>query len=664
MPSIDHLSAGLDSGDAEERREAAGELGRTGRPEALPPLFRAMGDPDWRVRKTAVEALVLISGDRVITDLIQALFAHDNAGSRNSAIEALIQIGAGSVPALLSALETTDSDVRKFIVDILGAIRDRRAVSVLIGLLENRDENIRVAAAEALGKIGDQSAVDALIRALSRYDQGWLDYAAAEALGEIGDERAVEPLLAALGRSSLREPVLESLGRIGSVKNLEPLLAGLADPLRVVREVSIVALGAIYRKSGQAERLSLVQAVRAEMSEQAVDFLEEMLATSSDELQKAAIAAIGWAGRERSVPKLFSLLKDEEMEGPIAAALMNIECGHASLLSGFLANDNALARRLAARVLGEAGMHEAESRLIELLRDENGHVRGIAAEALGKLKSRAAVPPLAELLHDEYENVQESAIHALAAIGDESVLNDLVKNFTAHDASLRRNIALLLGLFATDTAYDALAFALKDEEPSVRKAVVQGLARLPGRKSLRALMLAVSDDDPEVRMLAAEALGVSDGAEAYGALVSLLEDEDLWVKATAARALGRMGGKQASGVLVKHLDSAADIFLLSLVEVVGGLAPASALEKLLTLSVHADPEVRKHVLTALAGYPWDAVRQTVLSRLSDPHWSVRKAAVEIIGPKRDPAAEPLLERLVEGDSDAAVRQAAKEALGR
>ena len=60
-------------------------------------------------------------------------------------------------------------------------------------------------------------------------------------LGEIGDERALGPLLAALDRSSLREPVLESLGKIGNANTIGPLIASLADPLRIVREVSIVA---------------------------------------------------------------------------------------------------------------------------------------------------------------------------------------------------------------------------------------------------------------------------------------------------------------------------------------------------------------------------------------------------------------------------------------
>ncbi len=661
MSNIKLLGKKLQSDDVEERREAAIDLGHAGH-GAVPFLFHAMGDADWRVRKTVVEALVAMGGDSIIAGLIQALSSHDNAGARNSAIEALIRLGA--VDALLPSITTPDADVRKFVVDILGAIRDPRAVPALIGRLEDPDENIRVASAEALGKIKDRRAVDPLLATLGRYNQGWLDYAVAGALGEIGDERALGPLIAALGRSNLREPVLESIGKIGNVQTLDPLISGLADPLRIVREVSAAALSTIYRKSTLSDREKIVQAVRTKTSDRAVDFLEEMLITSAGELQKAVIAVLGWAGRQSSIKRMLSLLNEEDMEEPMVEALKTIDGDRALILLGYFSDGNALVRRTVAQVVGAAGRQEAVDPLIRLLSDENGHVRSSAAEALGHLKSKEAVPPLFELLTDEYESVQGSAIHALAEIGDESILDDLLTDFTSKDAPVRKNIALLLGRFSSAKAADALAFALKDEEASVRKAVVRALGNLADDKAHRALMLAVTDDDPEVRMLAAEALGKADVPAAADALISLLEDPDLWVRAAAARALGKIGGERVGAVLAKRLDSASNIFLLALVDVLGRIKTEEALDPLLKLTNHDDPEVRKAVLVSLAGYRWEAVQGFVVSRLSDPHWIVRKSAVEILKQKHDTTAERLLERMADNDPDGAVRLAAKEALGK
>ena len=662
MSTLDHLGRKLESTDAEERREAAVDLGRSGR-EAVPYLLRALGDRDWRVRKTSVEALVSFGGPDVTAGLVRRLSAEDNAGARNSAIEALVHLGAQAVEPLLPVLTTSDPDVRKFAVDVLGDIRDGRGAPGLIERLQDSDENVRVAAAEALGKVRDRRAVDALIACLSATDQGWLDYAAAEALGEIGDPRALGPLLGALGRSSLREAVLEALGKIGNVNTLNPLISGLADPLRIVREVSAVALFSIYRSSRQDERPRIVSAVRTAISERAFTMLEELIDTSGGELQRAAIAALGWGGRTGAVPKLLTLLREEELEEPVVQALRSVGQAGVPALISRLHDPNGLVRRAVAMVLGDLGRREAEGELIGMLADENGHVRGTAAEALGRLGSTAAVPGIVALLEDEYENVQECAIRAIAAIGDESVLDGLLRDFTSREPGLRRNIVRLLGRFGSDRASEALVYALKDEEPAVRKAVVAALTSQRGERAVRALLLAITDDDPEVRMLAAEALARTGVAGAGEALIPLLSDDDLWVRAAAARGLGRLDARGYAAVLAGHLATASDIFLLALIDVMGATAVPEALEPLLALEDHEDPEVRKTVLQALASYDWPRVRPTVLARLFDPHWSVRKSAIELLSHRRDAATDEILERLGGEDPDASVRQAAREALG-
>ncbi|HTF99626.1 MAG TPA: HEAT repeat domain-containing protein [Nitrospirota bacterium] len=663
MRNLEELARRLASEDAEERREAAVDLGRSGR-DALPLFFRAMGDADWRVRKTAVEGIVALEGEQVIAGLLGALNAPDNAGARNSAIEALISINGPAVDALLANLSTHDPDVRKFIVDILGEIKDARAVPALIERLGDGDENIRVAAAEALGKIGDRRAVDPLLECLARSDQGWLDYAVAEALGAIGDERALGPLLAALGRSGLREPVLEALGRIGNAGTIGPLVAGLGDPLRIVREVSVAAVWAIYKKSTPPDRKRIIAAVRAGMTAQAADLLEDILAQSTGDLQKATIILLGWSGRDRSLRKILSLLNEESLEDAVALALEQVGPAHTGLLVEALASGNALVRRAAAQALGFLGVQGADEALYPLLNDENGHVRSAAAEALGRMRSAKACGRILPLLTDEYVSVQESAIEALAAIGDESVLQGLLSDFSAHKPALRRNIVLLLGRFSSEQAGEALAFALKDEEPSVRTAVIQGLGRASGGRALQSLMLAITDDDAEVRMMAAEALGRTQAPEARDALVPLLKDSDIWVRAAAARGLGTIDGARTAEILVEHLAQATDIFLLAIVETLGRGREPLALRPLLGLAGHPDPEVRKTVLTALAAYDGEDVLQACIARLDDPHWCVRKAAVQALQNRRTDAVDTLLEKIAGTDADMTVRRAAKEALGR
>ena len=164
-------------------------------------------------------------------------------------------------------------------------------------------------------------------------------------------------------------------------------------------------------------------------------------------------------------------------------------------------------------------------------------------------------------------------------------------------------------------------------------------------------------------MLAAETLARTGSDAAADALIPLLDDEDLWVRAAAARGLGRLGAARFGAVLAGHLERASDIFLLALVEVLGRTPVAEAAGPLIALADHEDPEVRKTVLHALTAYDWGRVRAVVAGRLSDVHWSVRKAAVEALRLRPDPALDPVLERMAEEDPDPTVRQAVRETLG-
>ncbi len=96
----------------------------------------------------------------------------------------------------------------------------------------------------------------------------------------------------------------------------------------------------------------------------------------------------------------------------------------------------------------------------------------------------------------------------------------------------------------------------------------------------------------------------------------------------------------------------------------GKLKYSKALGPLMALADHGDPEVRKTVLLALSNYSGEAAAGTVTACLSDPHWSVRKAAIEIVQQKGTAASEALLAKIAEEDPDATVRQAAKKALGK
>src|SRR5689334_21678925 len=98
------------------------------------------------------------------------------------------------MPKLLAALVEPDWLIRKRAIEALGRTRDPRALTPLLNLLHSADKHTRAAAVDALGWLGQSGAVADLLDVLD--DDAWpyIRAAAAIALGRIGHQDAAYPL--------------------------------------------------------------------------------------------------------------------------------------------------------------------------------------------------------------------------------------------------------------------------------------------------------------------------------------------------------------------------------------------------------------------------------------------------------------------------------------
>lgn len=122
---ISMLQAALNSGDTEQREEAALELGESGHAQAVALLTLALADRDEDVREAAVVSLAEIEGAEAVQALAIAL--HDqNPKVREEAIDALGEIG-GEVA--IGLLEQASADEVKFVRQAAAEVLDelRRA---------------------------------------------------------------------------------------------------------------------------------------------------------------------------------------------------------------------------------------------------------------------------------------------------------------------------------------------------------------------------------------------------------------------------------------------------------------------------------------------------------------------------------------------------------
>ena len=153
---VEPLSRALRDGDWQGREVAIEAPGHVGSPagDSLLKLLRG-----WDVRKYAIGALGKIRDERVLDPLMQQL---KNDEFKDDALNALVELGAPSVPKLVAALKDKDEMVRQQAVLGLGRIKSGEAIDPLIAMLQDKDWFTRLTAAAALESIGDERGREAI----------------------------------------------------------------------------------------------------------------------------------------------------------------------------------------------------------------------------------------------------------------------------------------------------------------------------------------------------------------------------------------------------------------------------------------------------------------------------------------------------------------------
>lgn len=271
------------------------------------------------------------------------------------------------VKGLIKALGyQKDPAVRKAAAEVLGEIKDARAVEPLISALRDTHKNMRQAAAEALGKLGDIRAVEPLIGELGRD----VRQVAAKALGLLGDARAVEPLIVALKDrdNNMRQTAAVALGMLGDVRAVEPLLiAKIKDIHGDVRQVAAKALGMLS-------------------DTRAVEPLIAALENSDKSVRRAAAEALdkfGWKPDQDETGATYWVAK------PVWYKCVAIGARAVEPLIAALKDENV--SQGAVEALVGIGAPAVEP-LIAALKDGYGNVRMSAAKALEQLKDVHGAP--------------------------------------------------------------------------------------------------------------------------------------------------------------------------------------------------------------------------------------------------------------------------------
>ncbi|HYS52320.1 MAG TPA: HEAT repeat domain-containing protein [Thermoanaerobaculia bacterium] len=664
------------SSDPDARQKAAYLVSHSADARDYPLMFELLGDKDWRVRKTIVDGFVRDPRPEVIERLLDALADAENAGRRNSATEALVRIGDGTIASIVNRLRTKpDVDIRLLLVNLLGDLRSSEGFDVLRETLESEtDTNVASSIISSLGKFRDASAIPHLMRVLQREDV-WLKFHAIEALGEIGDRAALPAILPLYAEKSLRKPVLEAIGKIGDVGAASFLLKIIVEEdklnLTALRALVRIAESPKPRIVEKNERDLIQRKFRGAFpSEKIPPLLETVKTTSKRDVRNFILKFLGWSGDPRALPVLLAHLDEPETAEVAAQAL--IDFGPLAITPILDALQNAQEDEVIAlllRVINAVGSAESIGAVIPFLDHQNPMIRRLAIETLGELMNPAPVDYLLAKLDDPDTASQQSAVNAVSALVGafpeikRDVLSKIRRLLQSPHVPMKLNSLSVYVNIQGEGYPGELLLASKDSDPMIRQKAISLMGKFSEGRFADQLVLSLADESAGVRLAAINAVVHLRPEKGIEPLISSLEDSDVWIRTAAAQALGEYHQQRAVEPLMRHLENDLPPVRIAVIEALGKLGQASVRNVLFRCASDPDVEIRRAAVLALARVPGEDVFRRLHDALADHDWRIRAAAAASLGLRGDAKALPALHRALE-DSDTYVQESAVLALDR
>ncbi|MDY6794522.1 MAG: HEAT repeat domain-containing protein [Actinomycetota bacterium] len=289
----------------------------------------------------------------------------------------------------------------------------------------------------------------------------------------------------------------------------------------------------------------------------AVPYLKELLRDGSEEVEEAALYALGRIGTREALEAMMEALEqgDRWTQEKVAEAVEEAGDESRQLLLLLLRDESPVHRAFAAEVIGRVGGEEEADRMEVALEDPVVDVRARAADSLGAMRHRSSRPALLEALRDPAWEVRSQAVKALGNIGEEEDAAVIKEALRDEEWWVRSNAAAALKEMG-EVGEELLVEALWDEDRFARETAAQALEESSMVERLVRDMEKGEADEEGARVIhrlaeigcvstICQAIEDLPEGEAYSRLGSLLADIENAELSEAMASGGKGGGRDA-----------------------------------------------------------------------------------------------------------------------
>ncbi|EOQ87523.1 HEAT repeat protein [Leptospira yanagawae serovar Saopaulo str. Sao Paulo = ATCC 700523] len=456
------------------------------------------------------------------------------SGSNFDKGQAAIQLGnrgvSKAVPLLRQLLSDKDPGLRAGAAIALGDLKDKISSSKIANLMWSDTENPKDVYLDALTRMKDPSVSNRIYPLLDS-ENPTIRLQTVDTLVQIGANSVGSQILAMATKNKDREKdktfamVIGKL-KISSGENYLLNLTKVQDDSPTLA-ASYLALGRIKAKHAN-------------------EVLIQALTLPFDKGKENASLALIEIGNPTVIPKVFSVLKGENIESKLYATdvLCSIPSKEAGKLAfGILNSNETMNWGYAAKIIGKQKYKEGKNRLEELLLKPNTPDRDHFAEALGWIGDPSSVPILRKvLLSGEKEGPYGSA-WALGVMGAKESVPDLILALEKGDAKLMVYVLEALGSIADPSSLPKLKLLLSDR-PKMAPQILSTVALIKTEEARLVLEDATRSKNAEVYRPAMEEVAKRKDKKSIPLLLELANGEDAEKRKLSYYALTSITGQK------------------------------------------------------------------------------------------------------------------------
>jgi HEAT repeat protein len=430
--------------------------------------------------------------------------------------------------ALLAALPDASTDLKAGIATSLGVRKVKAAVPPLTELLSHKDAAVAEAAAGALGRIGTSEAISALQAVESAPDTN-LGVAVSEALlaaaemhRKNGDAvTAVNIYHTALSAPGQTQPV--GLGALRGLVNAQPekapqlISAALESDQDTVRDFAAQLVAETSGNEGTSAyadiltdlsasgQVALIRGLATRGDALAHPAISAQVKSPNEEVQIAAIKALGKLGRAADVVTLadFLVVENDEVSRAAAQSLRELEGDEIdTALASALQSSEAPARHAALQgILADRLADEAIPLAVEALESDDPTVRTAGLNTIVRMGTEEQFAPTAAALRrtedKETRNLAGRALAVLCKRGGNTLLEPLEEALANADAEAQAVMTRCLDDIGTSEALATLVGLQDNDAEVVRDAAVDVLSNWPAQEAAPYLIALASSDNED-----------------------------------------------------------------------------------------------------------------------------------------------------------------------